>query len=96
MKWRAPAGKTEYERLWSRVHSDPKNPTDGCWRWQGEPHPKGYARIQLDGHVVYVHRHLWQEQNRPLNRYEQLAVTCGNVACVNPRHWKIRTPSHAG
>jgi hypothetical protein len=57
----------------------------GCWLWAGALR-SGYARADLNGRKVSVHRAMWEEANGPIPQGLELDHLCRVRACVNPGH----------
>lgn len=70
----------------------------GCWLWLGCTN-KGYARMNVGGKIVDLHRWMYQQANGPLPPQAQLDHTChtndeecqggyecSHRRCVNPDH----------
>ena len=66
---------------------------DGCWEWTGVRTKDGHARMRVNGRMVYVHRHLWEQKNGPIPAgMEMDHFACDNSWCVNPDH--VRPTTH--
>lgn len=69
------------ERFWERVAK-----SDTCWLWTGPLTELGYARVTINGHRTYAHRHAYQLLVGPIPEGLELDHVCRNRACVNPAH----------
>jgi hypothetical protein len=74
------------ERLWSKVDK-----TGECWLWTGPLHPLGYARIQVDGERVYVHRYSYELAKGPIPYGLTIDHLCRVRHCVKPNHLEAVT-----
>jgi HNH endonuclease len=69
----------------------------GCWIWQGNTlDRKGYARFQVHGKGVFVHRWAYEYLRGPIPEYRapewlQVDHLCRVRNCVNPRHMELVT-----
>lgn len=64
--------------------ADPAWP--GCWTWTAARFTDGRGRFYYRGQVVSAARVAFEHWVRPLAQGEEVGVTCGNRACVNPDH----------
>lgn len=66
--------------FWRRVSEG-----DGCWEWQGNPGPRGFGRLQVEGRSQLARRVAWflTQGSWPEGDVRQ---TCGNKLCVRPEH----------
>lgn len=46
----------------------------------------GYAHFKMGGHSQAAHRIAYQIFNGPIRNNWRITHTCGNKACINPRH----------
>ena len=74
--------KRSQERFFALVSK-----TDGgCWLWQGKLTKYGYARIYVDGHMIFAHRVSYVISNGNIADGKCLDHLCRNRSCVNPNH----------
>jgi len=59
---------------------------NGCWTWTGSTSRRGYGQLQVNGHVVRAHRHVYGLMVGPIPAGMTLDHLCGNKPCVNPAH----------
>lgn len=65
---------------------------NGCRVWQGKKHDAmGYARIEVDGRMQYVHRLSWERAHGPVPDGMVLMHSCDNPSCINLNHLSIGT-----
>ena len=65
---------------------------NACDLWSGAVDARGYPRTKRDGKSVYAHRVTFERYWRALEAGEQVYRTCGDRACVNPRHLTTERP----
>lgn len=78
-------------RFWRRVKKQ-----GDCWMWQGPISPHGYGSSAVGG-IQGAHRIAWVSRHKRLPS-GLLRNTCGQIACVNPAHWReegVKPPSNA-
>jgi len=63
--------------------------SNGCWEWLG-PTTDGYGFVRVEGRKVWVHRVLYEVENKRILGSRQAKRTCGNPACVRPSHMKVK------
>jgi len=75
------------ERFWRHVV---KRGHGECWTWKGSTTAKGYGRFTAnDRQVMVAHRFSWQTHGGMIPPGRWLIQTCGNKACVNPKHLAV-------
>jgi len=74
------------ERFWAKVDRGNDGDDDGCWRWRGARHAKGYGLVKLDGRLRVAHRVAWRLA-RGTEPSGTLQRTCPTVGCVRPDHY---------
>ena len=59
-----------------------------CWIWTGAKDPKGYGRINYNGHAksALAHRVAYMEFVGPIPDGLELDHLCRNPSCINPEH----------
>ena len=72
-------------RFWGRVRRQGE-----CWRWQGPLTAAGYPVAKISG-VQGGHRIAWVWKHGKVPK-GCLRNKCGDLACVNPAHWKEDAP----
>lgn len=80
------------------LHKALNSYTEQCILWPFALQPTGYARIGLQGKSYYAHRVVCVEAHGPPPSSEhEAAHSCGNRACMNPKHlsWKTSKDNHA-
>ena len=80
------------------LHKALNSYTEQCILWPFALQPTGYARIGLQGKSHYAHRVVCIEAHGPPPSSEhEAAHSCGNRACMNPKHlsWKTSKDNHA-
>ena len=65
----------------------------GCWQVNGDPSSNGYQRVWYKGERVMAHKLLYWLAYGVKPRTRQVDHLCENVACCNPRHLDLVTPS---
>src|SRR5262245_34943767 len=81
--------------FWSRV--DRRQDADGCWRWTGICHSRGYGRFHGKvGGEWYAHRLAWVLTYGAIQLGLQIMHRCGDRLCVRPEHLFAATMAEAG
>lgn len=63
---------------------------NGCWEWQANINPKGYAMFSADSQWQSAHRWIYQYHHGvELNPEEQIDHLCRIRHCVNPEHLEV-------
>ncbi len=75
------------DRFWANVRIQ----SNGCWEWMGPKGGLGYARLQLNGEAVYVHRWSYEQTSGPIPAGLGIDHLCRNHGCVNPGHLEAVT-----
>lgn len=70
-----------------------KNPTNGCWEWQGQKNNGGYGRIESDGRKLSLHRFVYEVYKGEVDKKLDIDHLCRNRICVNPDHLEAVTRS---
>ena len=85
-----PLSDKDIARFWS--HIDRRGP-DECWLWTGYTTSKGYGQININDHIVRVHRvsYFLHYRQQPINGL--VGHLCNSPACTNPSHLAIQTPA---
>lgn len=66
-------------------------PNSGCWLWLGYLRPRGYARLQHDGHRTSAARMVYEIlRGQALSELEPDHL-CRLTCCVNPDHQEFVT-----
>ncbi len=77
------------------VHCDTRGCPGPCWEWQGplsgSGRGGGYARMNLDGQTVAVHRIMFTNFHGYIPGKKQLDHKCENRRCVSPFHTEMVT-----
>ena len=73
----------EPENLESRHE---KCPPTGCWHSGRKPMKIGYSQINIQGHLCYVHRLVYEHFRGPIDPNLELDHLCRNPICANPDH----------
>ena len=81
---------TYEERFQGRLEKYTERREDGCWIWKGTRVPSGYGRIYYIDSYEYVHRLSYIRNVGEIPKGHNLTQTCGNTACWNPEHLKIK------
>lgn len=64
--------------------------TTGCWEWNGGRHVQGYPMCRFDGKMHITARSFYETvHNIDLKFNERVINQCGNVDCVNPKHYEV-------
>ena len=67
---------------------------NACWRWLGGHNTAGYCMVWDTTNMVYLHHILWEACNKQTrSAYQEIAHSCNNSSCANPRHWIEKTHS---
>jgi len=78
---------TDVGRFWARVK---KNPTTGCWEWQGSlVTDTKYGTILWNNTPKTAHRVAWELEKGSDPGDAFLLNKCGLRSCVNPDHWEL-------
>lgn len=65
----------------------------GCWITQGDPSSNGYQRVWYYGKRVMAHKLTYQLKTGTIARTREHDHLCENIACCNPDHIQLVTPS---
>lgn len=77
-----------YERQWmARMKAKVIVDANGCWRYQGHRHPKGYGMCVYRGKGMNAHRAMWLATHKtPLTTEQYVLHKCDVRDCINPQH----------
>jgi hypothetical protein len=64
---------------------------NGCWVWLGKPDSQGYARVNLFGKWVRVHRLFYERYVGQIKPEEEIHHKCQNRICIRPSHLEAVT-----
>ena len=60
---------------------------EGCWKCTVHSlNPQGYAKIERNGKVTKVHRHVFALKNNGITEGMHILHKCDNPSCINPDH----------
>jgi hypothetical protein len=102
LAWLNPRAYAIVDKILARCQPADRGYDTECWEWQGplsgapgRGRAKGrghsYARMNLDGQTVAVHRVMWTAVNGYLPSKKQLDHLCKNRRCVRPSHLEKTT-----
>lgn len=74
----------EVDRFWSKV--DRSGGEDACWTWIAGKFKEGDGAFKARGRQVRAHRYAYCACVEEIPDGKAVRHTCGNIACVNPRH----------
>lgn len=81
-------------RRWEYIKPEP---LPDCILWEGATTDKGYGQKRIEGKVVYVHRHAWEEVHGPIPKGMTIDhVKCRIKICMNPDHMEVVTRQENG
>lgn len=67
-----------------------------CLIWQGGTDHLSRPRVKINGKAIRVARHLWEQANGPIPAGLALVnAQCGDKACVEPDHHRLRDKNAA-
>lgn len=64
---------------------------NNCWIWTGSVHRDGYAKHDIKGKTVQVHRFLYETFYGPIKKGLLYCHKCDVKLCINPAHAFIGT-----
>lgn len=83
------------DKVLANVHFEDGPLDTPCWVWQagtsGAGRGGGYARMNLNGGTVAVHRTMWINEYGIIPPKKQIDHKCRNRLCCNPGHLEMLT-----
>jgi len=76
--------------FWDRANNI-KIDENGCHNFLGHLNDDGYARINKDGKLVFVHREIWIKHNGEIPDKMCVCHKCDNPKCLNIGHFFLGT-----